>query len=114
MLVLRWHPPERTLALRWIVPAGAIAAAPQPPGAPALAAVIGPPGPPGAGGNRYVHTQASAASTWTVNHNLAAQPAGVSVRTVGGVEVEAQVTHVSANQLIVTFAAPASGSVVII
>lgn len=61
-------------------------------------------------GLSYLHTQSAAAATWTVNHNLGVRPA-VSVRSPGGVEVEAEVAHTSANQCVVTFAAPYTGSV---
>lgn len=75
-------------------------------------------GPPGrdssAGGARFTHTQATAASTWTVNHNMGVRPAAVSVLSPGGVEVEATVTHISLNQLIITFAAPYAGTVEIV
>lgn len=72
-------------------------------------------GPPGsAGGSRYTHTQGSAASTWTVNHNMGVRPAAVAVLSPGGVEVEATVTHISLNQLIITFAAPYAGTAEII
>ena len=58
----------------------------------------------------YLHTQSSASDTWTVNHNLGYRPV-VSVRSPGGVEVEATVTHTSVNQCVVTFAAPYTGTV---
>lgn len=58
----------------------------------------------------HVHTQGSALATWTVNHNLGRRPV-VAVHSVGGVEVEAAVLHLSANQLQVMFAAPYAGSV---
>lgn len=64
----------------------------------------------GGGGANYLHTQASSSASWTVNHNLGYRPA-VSVRSPGGVEVEAEVTHTSVNQCVVTFAAPYTGSV---
>ena len=64
----------------------------------------------GGGAVNYLHTQSSASDTWTVNHNLGYRPV-VSVRSPGGVEVEATVTHVSVNQCVVTFAAPYTGSV---
>lgn len=71
----------------------------------------GDPGPPGQDGVavRYVHAQASAAAEWIVNHNLGARPA-VTVLSVGGVEVEAQIVHASDNQVRVLFAAPFAGS----
>lgn len=65
----------------------------------------GPVGPPGAGGGNYEHIQSVAASTITVNHLLGFKP-NVSVKTIGGVEVMAEVLHVDNNQLIVYFDAP--------
>lgn len=64
----------------------------------------------GGGGANYLHTQSAASQTWTVNHNLGFRP-GVSVRSPGGVEVDAEVTHTSVNQCVVAFSAPATGSV---
>jgi hypothetical protein len=46
----------------------------------------------------YQFTQASAASTWTINHNLN-RNVTVSVYTVGGVEMLAQVIKTSLNQV---------------
>ena len=62
---------------------------------------------------RYEHVQSTASAVWTVNHNLGRRPAAVAVLSPGGVEVNAAVTHVSVNQLIVTFSAPAVGTVAI-
>ncbi len=36
---------------------------------------------------------------WIVNHNFGRYPACVKVRTLGGVELDAAVQHVSANQI---------------
>lgn len=73
-------------------------------------------GPPGPAGARqfYVHTQLSPSATWTVNHNFGVKPAGVQVLSPGGVAVTAQVTNISDNQLRVDFAAPQTGSVVVL
>lgn len=69
----------------------------------------GPPGAPGApGGAAYLHTQSTAAATWTINHNLGFRP-DVAVRDSGGNEVLAQVLHVSANQTVIYFATPTAG-----
>ena len=70
----------------------------------------GVPGPPGPSPEDHVHTQASAASTWTVNHNLGRRP-DTTVMNPGGQVVLAAVTHISNNQLLVQFASPATGSV---
>lgn len=69
----------------------------------------GPTGPAGGGAAAYVHTQASASSTWSISHNLGYFP-DVAVFTVGGVEVVAEVVHTSTNVTVVSFAAPMSGS----
>jgi hypothetical protein len=70
----------------------------------------------GAGGSseRYLHVQNSPAATWTVNHNLGVQPAGVNILSPGGVQLIAEVVHLSTNQLQVLFAAPQTGRVSII
>lgn len=111
MLTLTWRKPDPPIGLRWRglddVTFAALAEGCDPE---ALAAIVGPPGDDGADIETYVHTQASAASTWTVNHNLGRRPAA-SVRSAGGIEVIAQVLHVSDNQLQVIFAVPATGSV---
>jgi hypothetical protein len=60
------------------------------------------------GGGDYSHTQATAAATWTVNHNLGRRPA-VTVMTAGGLEVLAEVLHTSVNQVLVTFDQPTAG-----
>jgi len=75
-----------------------------------VAAIIGPAGQSGAAGGRYEHTQASPLAVWTVNHNLGFKPVAVAVISPGGLEVNAQVQHISVNQLTITFAAPYSGS----
>lgn len=60
----------------------------------------GPAGPGGAAG--FVHTQGSAATTWTINHNLGFRPA-CEVIDAGQNKVNAQVTHPTVNQTVVTF-----------
>lgn len=67
---------------------------------------VAPPAPPGAA--RYIHTQASPAAVWTVNHNLGLPPT-IKVYSTGSVEVLAAVAHVSPNQSSVTFNGPQSG-----
>ena len=57
----------------------------------------------------YVHTQASASATWTVNHNLGFVPA-CEVYSSGGAEVDAEVVHTSVNQTIIYFVAAFAGS----
>jgi hypothetical protein len=58
----------------------------------------------------YTHTQSSPSSSWTVNHNLGRKPL-VQVLSPGGLEVIAEVLHVSTNQVLVSFASAQSGSV---
>lgn len=62
----------------------------------------------------FVHIQAQAAVQWTVNHNRGYRPAAVTVLSVGGVEIEAAITHVTDNQLVVDFAVPSAGSVLVL
>lgn len=67
----------------------------------------GPPGPPG--GGSYQHTQSTPASTWVVNHNLGFRP-DVTVFSPGGIEVEAEIAHISTTQTEIRFSAAATGS----
>jgi hypothetical protein len=69
------------------------------------------PGPqgPGGSGSAFTFTQASAATTWTINHNLGVRPV-VTVLSVGGMEVEAEVTHTSINQTVVNFVTATAGT----
>jgi len=59
-------------------------------------------------GVAYLHTQSSASALWTINHNLGFRPT-VSILDPGGNEIEADVRHTSANQLVITFAVPLAG-----
>jgi hypothetical protein len=69
----------------------------------------GPPGPPGPSGSGYNHTQSSASTVWTINHNLGFIPT-VQTVTVGGLEVMGEVQHTSANQTLVTFNTAIAGT----
>lgn len=82
---------------------------PGEPGPPGAAGAIGPPGP--AGGAPYEHVQATPSDTWIVNHNLGRAPGAVRLVTTGGVEFDAEIVHVSANEVRVYLAAPAIGRV---
>jgi hypothetical protein len=62
----------------------------------------------GGGGGNYQHTQAGAATTWVVNHNLGFRP-NVQVLTAGGAEMLAEVLHTSVNQVQVFFDDPRAG-----
>lgn len=63
-----------------------------------------------AAGSSYSQTFTSAL-TWTVNHNLGFKPA-ITVLSVGGVVVWADVLHLSNNQALVTFDQPTAGQAV--
>ena len=68
-------------------------------------------GPQGPAGNSVGFEQAfSSASSVTVNHNLGYKPA-VTVIDSAGDECIGDVDHLSNNELIVTFSAPFSGTV---
>lgn len=73
---------------------------------------VGPAGPTGPAGAavRYEHTQASASTLWVVAHNLGYRPS-VTVLTVGGIEIfGAEVQHLSANTLNLSFDVAFSGT----
>ena len=59
-------------------------------------------------GIAYTHVQLVAEAIWTVNHNLGMRPA-VTILDSGGTEVEADVMHMSTNQLVIRFAIPLAG-----
>jgi hypothetical protein len=63
---------------------------------------------PSSSGVAYTHVQASPASVWTVSHNLGVRPT-VSLVDTGGNEVQADIVHTSANQLLIRFALPVAG-----
>jgi hypothetical protein len=60
------------------------------------------------GGAAYVYTQAVAASTWTINHNLGFVPS-VEVFDSGSQEIEADVSHPTTNQTVIVFSVPLAG-----
>lgn len=68
-------------------------------------------GDPGDAATQFIHTQAVSSDTWTVNHNKGARPNAV-VYSVGWVEIEATITHVSENQLTVHLNLPQAGFVI--
>jgi len=57
---------------------------------------------------RHVHTQASASSTWTINHSLGGYPS-VTVVDSALTTVIGEVLYVSTSQVVVEFTAPFSG-----
>lgn len=62
----------------------------------------------GGGGASYVHNQVSAATVWTVNHNLGYQP-NVSIIDSAGNNAFATIARPSLNQLTLTFSAAVGG-----
>jgi hypothetical protein len=59
----------------------------------------------------YDHTQAAASLTWTITHNLGFKPSGILVEDGAGNDVSFQnATHLSINQLQLTFVTPQAGS----
>lgn len=63
----------------------------------------------GSGLSAYTHTQGSASDTWTINHNLG-RKVGVTLFTVGGIQMLADVSHPSNNQAVATFVSAVAGS----
>jgi hypothetical protein len=57
----------------------------------------------------YGHNQPSAASEWTINHNLGYRPS-VTLYSIGGAEIDAEVIHISVNQARAYFATNVAGS----
>ncbi len=71
--------------------------------------MTGPPGPTGA--SAYVHTQTTAAATWTIGHPIGRVPA-VQVSLDSGETVDTDVS-LSSTQVVITFPAPTSGVAVL-
>lgn len=67
----------------------------------------GPPGPQGLAAG-YLHTQSSANATWTINHNLGFKPS-VHLYTVGGLQFDGQIVHMSDNQCVVSLETAIAG-----
>lgn len=57
----------------------------------------------------FEFVQLTPATTWTINHNLGRRPV-TELFSVGGVEFDAQVTHTSINQCIVSLTSALAGS----
>jgi hypothetical protein len=68
----------------------------------------GPQGPGGGAGAAYVHTQASPATTWTINHNLGFRPS-VELLDSGSQEIDGAIAHPSVNQTVVTLNPASAG-----
>lgn len=59
-----------------------------------------------------LHTQASASDEWIINHNLGWRPQ-ITVLSAGGIEVGADVRHITTNQARVFFSSPQTGSAIV-
>lgn len=62
----------------------------------------------GSGTSFYQFQQLSPAATWTINHNLGRMPS-VSLQTLGGVEIWADVIHLNQNQTQISLSVAATG-----
>lgn len=62
----------------------------------------------GDGGDYLNFNQPTASAAWTINHNFGKKP-NVSVYTVGGLEVWAEILHLSDNALQIAFDQPMAG-----
>lgn len=74
----------------------------------------GPQGPSGAAASVfYTHTQAVAASVWTINHNLGGKPTAV-VLDSAGTQCEGTFSYPNNNQMIITFSSAFTGTAYVI
>lgn len=78
-------------------------------GASGVPGATGPTGPAGSATVPYTHTQGSAATSWTVNHNLGYNPV-VSIFSTGGMEIIGEVLHTSINQTVLSFVEAIAGT----
>jgi len=61
----------------------------------------------------YVHTQAVASATWTINHNLGGEPTAV-VLDSAGTQCEGTFSYPSKNTMVITFTAAFTGTAYVI
>lgn len=73
----------------------------------------GPQGVSAAGQIFYVHTQATPAAVWTINHNLGGQPTAV-VLDSAQTQCEGTFSYPSANQMVITFSSAFTGTAYVI
>lgn len=110
MLITSWFIPDKQISTSWIGPDNSVKiTAEQIANVPSFT-IIGPPG----NTARYQETITSASTSWTINHNLGYNPTSVTILSVGGVIVDAEVLHTSINQVVIIFNTPYAGSVRII
>lgn len=69
----------------------------------------------GTGGDapRYTHTQSSADTTWTINHNLTLEMVSVQVQTNDGRHLLCDIEETSDNQVVLTFTSAITGKALI-
>jgi hypothetical protein len=60
-------------------------------------------------GYQHVHAQDTPATSWTIPHNLGRRPNSL-ILSSGGMEMWAEVVHLSDNVLVVGFAVPTMGT----
>jgi len=72
------------------------------------AITVGPQGAQGPVGAGLDFNQASAATTWTINHNLGYKPS-VDVYDSGSQQIQAEVSHTSVNQTVILLTTPSAG-----
>ena len=65
-------------------------------------------GPPGPQPEAYVHVQSTAATTWTINHNLEYRPSA-ELLDASSREIDGDVYHPTVNQTVVMFNVPVAG-----
>lgn len=65
---------------------------------------------PGAGGSTYVHAQARAAATWTIDHNLGTKPVVTIVDGAGNDISRTEIDYPSDNRVVVVWGGPQAGT----
>jgi len=73
----------------------------------------GPQGPSTSAQVFFVHTQAVASATWTINHNLNGNPTAV-VLDSAGTQCEGTFSYPSVNQMVITFSSAFTGTAYVI
>jgi hypothetical protein len=73
----------------------------------------GPQGPSASAQIFYVHTQAVASATWTINHNLNGNPTAV-VLDSAGTQCEGTFSYPTVNQMLISFNSAFTGTAYII
>ncbi|KJV08072.1 hypothetical protein [Methylocucumis oryzae] len=62
----------------------------------------------GSSGGQFLYTQSTSSDIWVVNHNLGRRP-NVQVTNLGGMQIIAEVQHISINQVTIYFDTPMAG-----